>query len=120
MAAVPKRRIAARAKGLRWELAVRRAYEAAGFTVRGLEGEGDHLCLRRDGLCIASEAKNQARLKLPEWWRQTKADAPGSAVPVLTFKLGGEMLSVIATADLLRLVGEAAQTTGGTEQSSHG
>ena len=96
---------ASRAKGLRWELAVRRAYEAAGFTVRGLEGEGDHLAIR-NGLVIASEAKNQERLKLPEWWRQTKQDAPAGTVPVLTFKKEGEMLSLMRTDDLLRLVGE--------------
>lgn len=91
----------ARAKGLRWELAVRRAYEAAGFEVRGLEGEGDHLCLR-NGLCVASEAKNQERLKVQEWWRQVTAEAPRDTVPVLTMKLpGGEMVSMIRTADLL-------------------
>ena len=103
---------ASRAKGLRWELAVRRAYEAAGFTVRGLEGEGDHLAIR-NGLVIASEAKNQERLKIPLWWRQTTTDAPAGAVPVLTMNLGqGNMVSMIRTADLLRLVGEAAQPTG--------
>jgi hypothetical protein len=104
---------------LRWELAVRRAYEAAGFTVRGLEGEGDHLCFGRNGLVIGSEAKNQQRLKVPEWWRQTTTDAPDGAVPVLTMKLpGGEMVSMVRTSQLLELL--SAQATGGTEESGLG
>lgn len=102
---------AARAKGLRWELAVRRAFEDAGFQVRGLEGEGDHLCFGRNGLCIASEAKNQERLKVPHWWRQTITDAPSDAVPVLTMNLGGgEMVSMIRTEQLLELLQAARET----------
>ena len=91
-------------KGVTFERQVRRAYEQAGFTVRGLEGEGDHLALGH-GLVIASECKRQERLKLPEWWRQCVEDAPDGAVPVLTFRQSrAEMLSVVRTADLLRMV----------------
>lgn len=95
---------AARRKGVTFERRVRRAFEDAGFDVRGLEGGGDHACFGRDGLVVASEAKNQERLKVPEWWRQTVNDAPPSSVPVLTIKLpGGEMVSLLRTSDLLRM-----------------
>lgn len=32
------------------------------------------------------ECKNHARWALPEWWRQTKADADGKAMPVMIVK----------------------------------
>lgn len=95
----------ARAKGVRFERRVRQLYEEAGFAVRGLEGSGDHACFGRDGLVVASEAKNQERLKVPEWWRQTVADAPPGSLPVLTVKLpGGEIVSVLRTSELVRLL----------------
>jgi len=96
----------ARRKGVRFEREVADAYAAAGFAVRGLEAAGDHLCLRRDGLTLHSECKRQERIRLPEWWRQAVDDAPAGAVPVLTVRWNrGEMLTVIRTSDLLRLIG---------------
>ena len=101
---------AAAAKGVRFERDVRRAWEAAGLTVRGLEAEGDHLIVSVDGLVISSECKRQERLKIPEWWRQCSDDAPAGSVPVLTFRQSrGEMLSVIRTRDLARLAGRVSQ-----------
>ena len=95
---------AARRKGVTFERRVRRAFEDAGFDVRGLEGGGDHACFGRNGLVVASEAKNQERLKVPEWWRQTVNDAPHGAVPVLSVKIqGGEILAMLRLSDLLRL-----------------
>ena len=96
---------AATAKGVRFEREVRQVFEGAGFAVRGLEAEGDHLIVSLDGLVISSECKRQERLKIPEWWRQAATDAPPGSVPVLTFRQSrGEMLSVVRTADLVRLV----------------
>jgi hypothetical protein len=95
-----------RATGVAFEREVADLYAAAGFEVRGLEASGDHLCMTRDGLLIHSEAKRQERLRLPEWWAQCVSDAPAGAVPVLTFRQSRrEPLSVIRTADLLRLIG---------------
>ncbi len=93
-----------RAKGVQFERKVARAFEKAGCEVRGLESGGDHLVISRGGILLASECKNQARLQLPTWWRQAKADAVKSSMPTLTINLAGEMLTLMRTADLLRLV----------------
>lgn len=94
------------AKGITFERQVADAYMAAGFDVRGLEGGGDHFVVCRDGLVIASECKRQERLKIPEWWRQCVDDAPTGSTPILTFRQSRqEMLSVVRTADLLRMIG---------------
>ena len=109
-----------RAKGVRFEREVADAYRAVGFSVRGLEGEGDHLCIRRvqdvdrngraieyddDALVIHSECKRQEKVRLREWWQQASSEAPAGAVPVLTLRWNrGEMLTVLRTADFLRLV----------------
>ena len=96
-----------RAKGVRFEREVADAFRAAGFSVRGLEGEGDHLCLRRDGLTLHSECKRQEKVRLREWWAQTTAEAAPGTTPCLTLRWNrGEMLTVLRTADFLRLVAE--------------
>lgn len=64
---------------------VRRMYERHGFTVRGLEGAGDHLALGH-GLTIFSECKRAERLKVPEWLRQTWDEAPNGSLPILAFR----------------------------------
>ena len=94
-----------RAKGTSFEREVARVFEKAGWAVRGLESGGDHLIVSRDGVVLSSEAKRQERLRLPEWWAQTAANAPAGTWPVLTFRQSrGEMLSVLLTEDLLRLL----------------
>jgi len=91
---------ASRAKGLRGEHEVAAIWEAHGFTVRGLEGAGDHLCIvsptvydypdetgtLRDGITIHSEVKRQERLQLWQWIAQAEAEAPPGAVPVVAFR----------------------------------
>lgn len=75
-----------RRKGIAGEREVARLFEAAGWAVRGLEAEGDHLCLSRDGLALHSEVKRHERVRLPEWLRQAEAEAPPGAVPVVSFR----------------------------------
>jgi len=96
---------ASRAKGVRGEHEVAAIWEAHGFTVRGLEGGGDHLCITtrsptgyivdvatgerlRDthALTIHSEVKRQERLQLWQWIAQAEAEAPPGAVPVVAFR----------------------------------
>jgi len=91
---------ASRAKGLRGEHEVAAIWERHGFAVRGLEGEGDHLCILngnavfgpRDGwtvgraLTIHSEVKRQERLQLWAWIAQAEAEAPMGTVPVVSFR----------------------------------
>ena len=76
---------ASRSKGNTGELEVRRLYEAHGFTVRGLEGAGDHLALGH-GLTIFSEVKRCERWEVQEWLRQTWTEAPNSTLPVLALR----------------------------------
>lgn len=74
---------ATRAKGIGFEREVAKAFERAGFHVRGLEAGGDHLCVAVDprlplvGVYGTAhvECKRQERLKLPEWIAQTERDA---------------------------------------------
>jgi hypothetical protein len=94
-----------RGKGVAYEREVAALFERYGFTVRGLEQEGDHLCFARDGIVLAGECKRRERIALPEWWAQTIADAPAGAVPVLTFRPSRtRSRSLLWTDDLLRLV----------------
>lgn len=94
-----------RAKGVRFEREVADVFTAAGFAVRGLEAIGDHLIISRDGVVISSEAKRREKLSVGAWWRQTVNDSPEGAIPLLTFRQArGEMLSLIRTSDLVRLI----------------
>ena len=82
---------ASRAKGLRGEHEVAAIWRAHGFEVRGLEGEGDHLCIATYGVdnrltAIHSEVKRQERLQLWAWIAQAEAEAPAGAVPVVSFR----------------------------------
>jgi hypothetical protein len=94
------------AKGRAFELEIAKLFTAGGFDVRGLEQEGDHLCIRADGVTLHSECKRQEVLRIPLWWRQTLRDCPQGALPVLTFRQSRqEPLSLLRTADLIRLLG---------------
>jgi hypothetical protein len=75
-----------RAKGLAAEAEVARIYRAAGLTVRGLEGSGDHLLLGPNGLVLHSEVKRQERCQLPLWVRQADVEAPPDVVPVIAWR----------------------------------
>lgn len=82
-----------RAKGARGQLAVRRLFEAHGWTVTatgtGLGSRGAcDLIATRDGMTLAIEVKNCATLRLPAWRRQTVAFAPAGMLPVLVYKDG--------------------------------
>lgn len=106
-----------RDKGIRFEREVAAMFTDAGFDVRGLESSGDHLILSVNGVTLASECKRQERLSVGAWWAQAVSDAPAGTVPLVTFKTGkrgvergkragtdGETLSIVRTADLLRLL----------------
>ena len=97
-----------RVKGVAAEREAADLWTAAGFTVRGLEAGGDHLIVA-DGLTFAQEVKRCERLKIPEWQRQQARDAVPGAIAVLTYRQNGEPWNtVIATADLIRLLAKPA------------
>lgn len=95
---------ASRRKGVGGEREVAAIFQAAGFDVRGLEGQGDHLCVRRDGLTLHSEVKRRERLNVWELIAQMEAEAPQGVVPVGTFRRNrSRWYAVVALDDLLRL-----------------
>lgn len=75
-----------RRKGMDGEREVARIWQAAGFAVRGLEAEGDHLVVCGNGLVFHSEVKRQERVRLPEWVRQANEEAPPNTIPVVAWR----------------------------------
>ena len=78
-----------RDKGRKAEAEVRAIYAEHGFTVRGLEGAGDHLAIGH-GWTVHSEVKRQETLRLPLWTRQLLAEAPAGTLPVLAYRRSHE------------------------------
>jgi hypothetical protein len=102
---------ASRDKGVKGEREVRRVWETHGFTVRGLEGEGDHTVTRDTFLptpratVIHSEVKRQETARPWAWYAQASREAPAGAVPVVAFRRNNsDWLALIALDDLARLL----------------
>jgi hypothetical protein len=109
---------ASRTKGLVGEREVAAVWRSAGLEVRNLEGQGDNLVIAaalyatpddvvpwRDEVLVHCETKRAERLKLPEWLRQAKAEAPPGAVPVVAFRQNrGEWYAALPLALLAALV----------------
>ncbi len=74
-----------RAKGVRGEREVLELLERARFTVRGLEGGGDHLALGH-GLVLHVETKRQEVARVWQWWEQARAEAPPGTMPLVAFR----------------------------------
>lgn len=77
-----------RAKGQAGEQEVSRAYRRLGFTVRGLEGGGDHAIVAdpETGVRLHSEVKRQETARPWAWWAQAEAEAPPGSTPVVHFR----------------------------------
>ena len=119
---------AARRKGVAGEREVAQRFEAAGWTVRGLEGGGDHLAVKHSGdeaararaklaganyaasmmrtRTLHLEVKRQERLRLPEWIEQARTEAPPGVPWLLAHRQShGEWIATMALDDLLGVVG---------------
>lgn len=106
-----------RDKGLRGELEIKHIFGSRGWTMRGLEGQGDHIAMRAHSLrriharmkgyaSLHVEAKRQERLALPAWLRQAEEEAPDGTMPVVVFRQNREQWYVcLSLADFLELVG---------------
>ena len=104
-----------RQKGLLGEREIKHIFAARGWTMRGLEGQGDHIALKTwqsiFPTCPASvslhlEVKRQERLALPAWLRQAEEEAPDGTMPVVVFRQNREQWYVcLSLADFLELVG---------------
>jgi Holliday junction resolvase len=101
--------VSSRRKGVRGEREVARIFEAAGFTVRGLEASGDHLVIVGPGRPLHIETKRQERLQLPMWLRQAANEAPAVAVPIVAFRqTGSQWYACLPLHDLAALLAGAA------------
>lgn len=82
---------AQRDKGARAEREVAAIFQAAGFDCNRVPNSGG-LRIKGDlygDIPAHVEAKHHAVLRLPEWWRQTRNEAPAGVLPVLAVKLQG-------------------------------
>ena len=99
---------ASRRKGLSGEHEVAAIWQTAGFAVRGLEGTGDHLVIRCDGLTIHSEVKRRERINVWECWAQAERETPQGALTVLAIRRNrGKWLAVVELEDLVPLLADA-------------
>lgn len=97
-----------RAKGVAGEREVAAIFQAAGLTVRGLEGQGDHLIVRGAGLTLHSEVKRQETARPWAWLAQAEAEAPSGTVPVVAFRRNrGKWYAMLPLDDLAELAAES-------------
>jgi len=106
-----------RDKGLRGELEVKHLFEDHRWSMRGLEGEGDHIATKwrminglidpnAPALVVHVEVKRQERLALPAWLRQAEGEAPDGTVPVVCFRQSRSKWYVAVELEkLLELIG---------------
>ena|SRR5215510_5049767 len=97
-----------RAKGIRGEREVKVLFVEAGFSVRGLEGLGDHIATKgRPGglLAFHIESKRHERVRVREWLRQCVKETPEGMVPIVCFRENNEEWAAVLPLDsLLELV----------------
>ena len=98
-----------RRKGVEGERQVRTIFERAGFTVRGLEGAGDHLALM-GRLVLHVEAKRQETARPWQWARQAIAEAPIGSLPLVAMRCSRmPWLAMTPLTDFARLLAIAGQ-----------
>ena len=105
-----------RDKGVRGEREVLERLESAGFTVRGLEGSGDHLAIGH-GLMLHVESKRQETARPWAWWEQASSETPDGCVTVVAFRRSrSRWLALVDLEELLaifaRLAGDADAARG--------
>lgn len=101
---------AERDKGLKGEAEVSAIYTAAGLTVRGLEGSGDHLVVCGPGVwpTLHSEVKRHETARPWAWFEQARAEAPPGTTPVVAFRRNrSPWLALLPLDELAAIVGAA-------------
>lgn len=84
---------------------------AAGFTVRGLEGAGDHLAFGH-GVVLHVESKRQETARPWAWIEQAESEAPAGAIPLVAFRRNRSDWYAIVPLD--QLAGALARNGGAT------
>jgi len=98
------------------EREVMHVFDEYGWTMRGLEGQGDHLAsklyrhptdpLRGYTRVLHIEVKRQERLALPQWLRQADEEAPPGVYPVVCFRQSrGRWYAALPLDALLETIG---------------
>ena len=101
---------ASRRKGQDGEREVAALWQRYGFTVRGLEGGGDHLVIGGNGFTIHSEVKRRETINVWEHWKQATSECPPGAMPVLHIRRNHmSWLAVTWLDDLAIVTHEAAK-----------
>jgi hypothetical protein len=96
-----------RRKGVRGEHEVAELYRSRGFTIRGLEGAGDHLvvCGENSGVLLHSEVKRQEVARPWLWWEQASSEAPAGAIAAVHFRRNrSPWLALLAAGELVGLL----------------
>jgi hypothetical protein len=98
-----------RRKGLEGEREVRAVWESHGLTVRGLEGEGDHVVIGHRHLpfraTLHSEVKRCETARPWVWMTQAEKEAPPGSVPVVSFRRShSKWYAMLPLDDLARLL----------------
>lgn len=89
-----------RDKGRKGEREVVLVLERHGFTVRALEGTGDHLAFH-DGLVLHVESKRQEQARVWAWLEQAESETPAGAVTMVAFRRShGKWYAIVPLDDL--------------------
>lgn len=110
-----------RRKGQRGEAEVARIYREAGYTVRGLEGGGDHNIVREPGSGVRfhSEVKRQEVARPWLWREQARAEAPPGTIPLVHFRRSASpWVVMLDLADFIALIDRVASTGHQTDAGS--
>lgn len=111
---------AERRKGVRGEREVLEVFRRAGFTVRGLEGSGDHLALGY-GLVLHVESKRQETARPWAWWEQASNETPAGAHTVVAFRRSrSPWLAMVDLETLAELLAGYVPAGNGASSSSSG
>lgn len=104
-----------RDKGLKGEQEVARSWRDRGFTVRGLEGGGDHGIVSDSmtGVRIHSEVKRQETARPWAWYEQAAAEAPPAFIPVVHFRRNRSPWLVLLALDDLQDLLQMRRRQGG-------
>lgn len=97
-----------RRKGLRGEHEVAALLRLHGFTVRGLEGSGDHLAIGH-GLTIHVECKRQEVARPWLWGEQALREAPAGTLPLVAMRRSRcPWYALVPLDELLGAIGNAS------------
>lgn len=98
-------------KGKDWEMAVAKVSRGA-LDKAAKRNTSSHRGVRRSDiyneLGLHIEAKDQANIKLKEWYKQARSAAALGKTPIVVWNMEGEMMATLRYSDLLNFLVEIA------------